>query len=160
MPTGMKRTQWWELIGWAAGGIIIGVIAGKLLVRGGHSPVPFPIVAALIPLAVAIYLSWEGWQVRRLKKRKRTRLSPLGAARVLVLAWSCSRGGSVLAGASGALALMYSYAGSSHYVTIQVIALLTTGATNVLLVAAGLVVEHWCRIDDDEEAPGAEGSPA
>ena len=150
----MKRTAWWMLLGWCAAGVCVGIVGGDLFLARGRTPITIPLYGGGVPLIAGLLLTWQGWQVRRLRFGRRSRVSRLGAARVLVLAWSCSRAGAVLAGVSGGYWLMVRRAGSSAFLTEQMNACVIAFLGSVALCGAGVVVEKWCHIDDDA-APGS-----
>ncbi len=153
----MNRTAWWVLVGWLALGLCLGLLAGELMVN--HAPVAVPMGTGLVLGILAAVLAAVGWQVRRMKVGRPAKMSALGAARVLVLAFACSRGGSVLTGFFGALALVYLKVGGSGFVNAQLWALTVAAVASLVLAGVGLLVEHWCHVDDGG-ADGGAGAPA
>jgi len=121
--------------------------------NGGEAPpIPWTAVVGTILLATAVVAA--GLPVRRWVRGVRDRvLDPLVAARTQVLAKSAAYGGAVLVGwyVAQAVAMLPDLVGSrtAHLVMAVLGALAAVG-----VVAAGLVVQQWCRIPppDDEDA--------
>lgn len=128
----------------------------------GGTPEPVPwTVAVTCGIAAAIAL-WLGWQVRRYLKGDKPDLDAMRAARTAVFAQACAYAGAILGGAFGgyALALLddWSHEPRREVVISALIGLLASA----VLLASGLIAEHWCRHmgDDDEHGKRPEASTA
>ena len=129
-------------------------------VRGGQEPpLLWTTVGALVLIAVVVV--GAGWPVRQWVRGDRARrIDALRAARTAVLGKASAYAGALLLGW---------FAGQAgHYAaTLEVAArrdrmgtALAAAAASLLVLAAGLLVERWCRVpgDDDEGREGA-GEP-
>ena len=125
------------------------------LVTGGGTLVPRPSwLAAVLLLGMAAFVAGFAWPVRSyLAGRSTKRLDPIRAARVVVLAQAATLTGAAAAGwYAGQLALVASdlslVANQDRLWRLAVL----VGA-GVLLGAAGLVAQSWCRVDprDDDD---------
>ncbi|WP_170185558.1 DUF3180 domain-containing protein [Lapillicoccus jejuensis] len=108
--------------------------------------------AAPILLAVAVGLVLAGRPVRRLVQGTATKpVHPLYAARVLSLAQAAALTGAAVLGwyAAQVVRLLPDVDVPSQQQDVLVLAVLGLGA--VLVSAAGLLVQHWCRVDDDRD---------
>jgi hypothetical protein len=112
-------------------------------------PVPWTAAVALLVLAVALALWARGTRARLAGKPGTTPMEPVVAARSAALAMAASRTGALVAGfyAGVAVALAPSWDLGSMRTRI-VVALLTVLAAG-LVVAAGLWLEHVCRVPPD-----------
>lgn len=137
---------------------------------GTRPPLSWPTAVGTLVLAAAVLAA--GWPVRSWQRdRARARsagngprppgrpLDPLVAARTAVLAKAAAYGGAVLVGwfAGQALVLLPDLVGARKRDLL--IALLATLAA-VLLVVAGFVVQHWCRVPPDDDDPSPRGDRA
>jgi hypothetical protein len=144
--------------------LVVGVVTWSALriveATGGVAlPLPWTAAAGMLVIAGAVLVA--GWPVRRWTRGDRSRrLDALRAARTLVLAKASAYSGAALAGFYAAQALLV-----VPDLDVEArrerfwVALLAVGAA-LVMVAAGLVVERWCRLpppDDDEE--DAEAAP-
>lgn len=121
----------------------------------------------VVMVALGGALLVAGWPVKRLRDGTAERhVSPLRAARTLVLAQAGALTGAVLTGwyAAGILAQLPD--SDVESVRAQIWALLAHGLVAVALAASGMLVQRWCRIeprdeddvlsrDDDQAAPPA-----
>src|SRR5690606_32705688 len=98
----MQRTSWQVLVLLAIGGGLVAYLVLSGLDGRGYLPVPVPMGTALGPAALSGVLLWLGRNVRRLVRRDPTSMTPLGAARVVVLAKASALVGAVLVGYFGA----------------------------------------------------------
>jgi hypothetical protein len=124
-------------------------------------PIPGLAVAALVVIAVAVLAVGE--PVRRWNSGDRSRrLDPLRAARTVVLAQASALAGAALAGwYAGQAVLVVGELAIEPRRDRFVAALLATGGA-LAMVAAGLVVQRWCRLppeDDDDTRPAPSGRP-
>lgn len=125
------------------------------LVTGGATLVPRPSwLAAVLLVAMAAFVAGFAWPVRSyLAGRATKRLDPMRAARVVVLAQAATLTGAAAAGwYAGQLAVVASdlslVANQDRLWRLAVL----VGA-GVLLGAAGLLAQSWCRVDprDDDD---------
>ena len=125
------------------------------LVTGGATLVPRPSwLAAVLLLGMAAFVTGFAWPVRSyLAGRATKRLDPIRAARVVVLAQAATLTGAAAAGwYAGQLAVVASdlslVANQDRLWRLAVL----VGAA-VLLGAAGLLAQTWCRVDprDDDD---------
>lgn len=135
------------LLGWAAG------IAAPSL--GWAAPVVGRSGLVTV-VAVSVLCLVLGWRVRRDRERPAAaRMDPLAAARVLVLGQASGFAGAALAGWHAGVAVQVALRTGTTAPTVRDAALQVGGG--LLLLAVGLVVERWCRIPPEEDAP--EGGP-
>ena len=144
--------------------VIAGLIATGLsslvlrFVTSGGAEVPSP---GWVAIAVMIFLGAgllvAGWQVRKVRDgRSDGSVSPLRAARTLVLAQSAALTGAVLVGwyVANVLVLLPNADVPSQRGRILPFALHAVVA--LLLGVSGMVVQRWCRLrprDDEDETP-------
>lgn len=155
----MRRTG----VGLLAGVLLgVGLVAWLLLdayrATGAVGPlVPWPTGALPVTLAAALVV--YGRRVRRLVDGEPTTLTPLGAARVAVLAQASSRVGAGVTGFYGALLAVNLAGPASPLYRGQALPVALAAAGFLVLTIAGWVVERWCRLpeDDDEDKPGRAG---
>lgn len=149
--------------------VFIGVVAfaatffiSDLWISNGSTPMLVPALAWVVPLIIAVVLLALAWQVRRYQRGDRA-VDPILAARTYVFALACSRGGAILAGVAAGLALAYAHTGPTASLTQPMWELVFVALACVALVAAALVAERWCKIDDtedDDDAPPRGAQPA
>lgn len=136
--------------------LVVGV-AGYALLRlaAGSSAVPSPGWAGLLlvlVMAAGVYAA--GLPVRRLRSgRPAPSMSPLRAARTLVLAQAAALTGAGLVGWYAAQALLLVPDLDIDSQRARVWPLLALVAAGVVLVASGLLTQRMCRLDDDQR-PG------
>lgn len=101
-----------------------------------------------------------GWPVKKVRDGTSERfVSPLRAARTLVLAQAGALTGAALTGwyAAGILVLLPD--ADVHSVLSQIWVLLAHGLASIGLAIAGMVVQAWCRLlprDENDEQPQAD----
>ena len=131
--------------------LVVGVASWLVwqLVTGEGTLVPRPSwLAAVLLVAMAAFVGGWAWPVRSyLAGRSTRRLDPLRAARVVVLAQAATlTGAAALGWYAGQLAVV---AGDLSLVAnadrLWRLAILV--GTAVALCIAGLVAQHWCRVD-------------
>ncbi len=155
----MKPTTPGLPIGLAITGAVLAYLLEVGLVASGRPtlvpPPTFPISLVVIS-AVVIAL---GWPIRQTLRGKRTaRLDPFRAMRVVLLAKASTLVGALLGGASlGVIAHLLSrpVAPAGSDVGFTVFSLIASLAA----LAAGLIVEQWCRIPPDGREDVAYSDP-
>jgi hypothetical protein len=111
-------------------------------------------------LALAGTLLVFGWPVKKLRDGTSKRfVSPIRAARTLVLAQAGALTGAALTGwyAAGVLVLLPD--ADVQSVVSQIWVLLAHALVSVGLAVAGMVVQSWCRLlprDENDEQPQAD----
>lgn len=135
--------------------LVVGVASWLLwqLVTGDGSLVPRPSwLAAILLAGMAAFVAGFAWPVRSyLLSRSTRRLDPLRAARVVVLAQAATLTGAAAAGwYAGQLAVV---AGGLSLVANEdrLWRLTILVGAGVVLSIAGLVAQHWCRVDPPSE---------
>lgn len=132
---------------------------GLRLLRGAQNVANPPWIGVAVMAFLGAGLLVVGWQVRQFRDGKATnRLSPLRAARTLVLGQAGALTGAVLAGwyVANVLVLLPDSDVASQRDWIWSLAVHVLAA--VSLSVAGMVVQRWCRLprkDDDEKETGA-----
>lgn len=152
----MSRTSWQSLVLLALGGGLVCFLVLEGVEARGLLPVPVPMVSAAGPALIAIVLLWLGRGVRRLVRQEPTSMTPLGAARVVLLAKASSLVGSVLVGYFAAQVLVALDNLSAPLPREQAIGAGLALLSCLALVVVALLVEWWCRVppDDDEDSSG------
>lgn len=131
---------------------------GRWWVTGGHAPMRVGWLAGVLLVGMGAVVVATGRRMWRMR-HGRTHVEPLVAARILGLAQASALTGAVIAGlhAGQALALApdAGFAGRGELAVKWAVAAL--GA--LVLVGAGMLVQSWCRVDDDDdERPGSDVS--
>ncbi|WP_050347727.1 DUF3180 domain-containing protein [Arsenicicoccus sp. oral taxon 190] len=119
--------------------------------ESGHALPPAGYLAVLPPLLVAAMVLAGAWSVRRTVRGARPSgpHDGLRGYRVLVLCQAAALTGAVLVGWYAALAVVGRAQLALAGLGSPAAAALATTVAGVLLVAAGLVGQSWCRLDDD-----------
>jgi hypothetical protein len=151
----MKPTTPGLPIGLAIAGAVLAYLLEVGLVAAGRAtlvpPPTFP-VSLVVIAAVVVAL---GWPIRQTLHGKRTaRLDPFRAMRVVLLAKASALVGALLGGASlGVVAHLLSrpVAPSGTDIGLTVFSIVASLAA----LAAGLIVEQWCRIPPDDRDDAA-----
>lgn len=147
----MSRTSWQNLVLLALGGGLICFLLLEGAEARGLLPVPVPMISAVGPALLAVVLLWLGRGVRRLVRQEDTSMTPLGAARVVLLAKASSLVGSVLVGYFAAQVLVALDNLSAPLPRDQAVAAGLALLSCLALVAVALLVEWWCRVPPDDE---------
>lgn len=118
--------------------------------RGKYLPA-VPWLAYLVIVALIVVVLRYGLRVRAYLKGRRPNLSALVAARTLSLAQSSAWGGVLLSGwyAGQVLVTVGDWGFEARQVTA--IAALIAAGLALLLSAAGVIVERWCRLSGDAD---------
>jgi hypothetical protein len=102
-----------------------------------------------------------GWQVRKVRDgRPDPAITPLHAARTLVLGQAGALTGAVLVGWYAANALVLLPDGDVDSQRSRIWLFVLHAVVALLLAAAGMVVQAWCRLrprddeDDEDDGPG------
>lgn len=144
-------------------GLAMTVVAWLVLrwLSSGGSPVPEPgWIGAVAMVVLGVGLVLAGWRVRRVRDgRPDPAVTPLRAARTLVLAQAGALTGAVLVGwyAANALVLLPDSDVDSQRNRIWLFVLHAVVA--LLLAVAGMVVQAWCRVrprDDEDETQSSD----
>jgi hypothetical protein len=157
----MERTRLRTLVLLAVGTAAVGWLVLRVLSsRGRDVPaVPWPMVAVLVLLALVVFVM--GWQVRQYLRGNNPALDPVRAARTAVLAKAACYAGALLTGwyAAQVLVVLDMLRIEAQRARAGAAALAVLGA--VVLVAAGLLAEWFCRIPppDDEGTDVARRGP-
>ena len=132
-----------------AGGFAVGVLITR---DGSLLPRP-PLVAGLLLVVMGGLVLWLARPVRRyLQGRATTPLDPIQAARTVVLAQAAALTGAAASGwFVGQLAVLVgdlSLVANQERVLPFVLMLLAS----VVLAVAGMVAQHWCRVEPPDES--------
>ncbi|UUZ44218.1 DUF3180 domain-containing protein [Janibacter limosus] len=134
--------------------VAVGVLSwagGRWWVAGGHAPMRVGWLAGVLLLGMGLVVVATGRRMWRMR-RGRGHVEPLVAARIPGLApGQRTHHGAVIAGLDlgQALALLpdVGFAGRGELAVKWAVGALGAPA----LVAAGLLVQSWCRLDDDDD---------
>lgn len=152
----MTRTRPLTLVLLAAFGATATWFVQVALAAAGRPVIlpPYTLGIALLLIGVVIVaMAWPVWRVSR--RVPGARVDPFYATRVVILAKASSLGGALLAG--GGIGIVAYLLSRSVVPGVGSIAMAVSAAVGaILLLVAGLLAEHWCRIppDDDNEHPG------
>ncbi|MFF1879726.1 DUF3180 domain-containing protein [Leifsonia sp. NPDC058230] len=155
----MKRTRATTLIALAVGGAVVGFLVELAAAGGGIAVFIPPLTLPITLVAIAVIVVAFAVPIRRATHPRAGRtarpIDPFQAMRVVVLAKACSLSGALLTGGGiGFLVYLLSRAVIPASTSIVFTVTATVGAA--ILLAAGLVAEHMCRLppedkDDDPE---------
>ncbi|MFD1506420.1 DUF3180 domain-containing protein [Georgenia yuyongxinii] len=158
----MGRTSWQLLLALAAGAGLITYLVLSGLDGRGLLPVPVPALSGLGPATLAAVLLALGRNVRRMIKRQPTSMTPIGAARVVMLAKASALVGAALVGYFGAQLLLTLDNLAAPLPREQAWAAGFALVACLVLVGVALLVEWWCRVppeDDDRKTARPSGAP-
>ncbi|GAA8850985.1 hypothetical protein DUHN55_36190 [Helicobacter pylori] len=123
---------------------------GRWWVAGGHAPLRIGWLTAVLLVGMAVIVVAAGRRMWRMR-RGRTHVPPIVAERILRLSQASALTGAVIGGLylgqAVTLAPDIGYAGRGHLALVWAVA----GLAALLLTGAGLLVQSWCRVDDDRE---------
>lgn len=127
---------------------LVSGIGFELWTRDGSMLPPPSWLSVLLVVVMAGLIIVVAWPIRVWRAGRSTkRLDPLRAARVLVLAQAAAlTGGAVFGWYVGHLAVLLPDLSLMAY-RRQLWVLVAILGSCVVLIAAGLVVQHWCRLD-------------
>jgi hypothetical protein len=134
-------------------------------VASGGSAVPEPgWIGAAVMLFLAGALLVAGWQVRKVRDgRPAAAITPLRAARTLVLGQAGALTGSVLVGWYVANALVLLPDADVDSQRARILPFVLHAVVALLLAVAGMLVQAWCRVrprDDEDEDEDQDRAPA
>lgn len=129
---------------------LLGFVSVRLWESSGGGSLPLPWTAVVAMAAIAVSVLALAWPVRQWNAGRRDRaLDPLRAARAAVMAKAASHCGALVSGwyLGQALVLVSDLAVEPRRDRF----VLAVGAVlaALVVVAAGLVAEQWCRLPDD-----------
>ena len=140
----------------AFGALAFGALVSALMVRYGAHPLTItPLIAVLFAI-VGVWLLFGGRAVRRLRARQETWVTPVGAARIAVLARATAY---VTSGSCGFLAGVALVSFTRMWAPAMAFAAWSAlaGALGAAFAAvAAVIVERWC-IDSDSTQDGRRG---
>lgn len=151
------RLQMLALVAAVAGLVSFGIFA--VLSRGGSLVPRPPVLAGILVVVMGGLIMWLARPVRHyLQGRATSSLDPLRAARTVVLAQAGAITGAAVAGwYSGQLAVVLTGLDLlANQARILPVALMIAAALG--LCGAGLVAQHWCRIDPPDDG-GPQDAP-
>ncbi len=123
---------------------------GRWWLTGGHSAMRVGWIAGALLVGMAVIVVVAGSRMWRMR-RGRTHVEPLVAARLLGLAQASALTGAITGGfyLGQALALLpdHDFAGRGALAVQHAFA----AVGGLLMAVAGLLVQSWCRIRDDED---------
>jgi hypothetical protein len=138
--------------------IVVAVVVGgaswvvlRLLQGGGRDLPSTSWLAVFIFVALALGLLLAGRPVKRLVAGRATRpVNPLYAARVLAMAQAAALAGAAIVGWYVAQVLMLVPDADVPSQQLQMLTLGVLALAAAGLSAVGLVVQRWCRLEDDD----------
>ncbi|HVD21640.1 MAG TPA: DUF3180 family protein [Lapillicoccus sp.] len=126
-------------------------VALRLLQGGGRDLPSTSWLAVFIFVALALGLLLAGRPVKRLVAGRATRpVNPLYAARVLALAQAAALAGAAIVGWYVAQVLMLVPDADIPSQQLQMLTLGVLALAAAGLAAVGLLVQRWCRLEDDD----------
>jgi hypothetical protein len=133
---------------------VLGYLVGVVITNDGSLMPRPPAVAGVLLVVMAAVVVWLARPVRRyVQGRSTVPLDPLQAARTVVLAQAGALTGAAAAGwFGGQLAVVLgdlSLVANQERVVPLVLMLLAA----LTLAVAGMVAQHWCRVDTEDEPP-------
>ena len=156
----MKRTHASTLVAFTFGGLAFGYLGELALVSGGASALVPPVSLAITLVGVAAIVVAMAWPIRQaVRGSAERRIDPFRAARVAVLAKASSVTGALVLGVGlGITLFLLTRSVLPPAGTIWMGVATAVGAA--LLLAGGLVAEHFCTLppdepDDEEETANA-----
>lgn len=140
-------------------GIVIGALVEFALSATGHPVIILPISLALVLAVLGGIIVSLAIPIRRMiKNPKAPKVDPLFATRILMLAKACSITGALLAGVGvGAVGYLLTRSFISAGAAWQTAATIL-GAS--VLLAGGLVAEHFCKVPPSDDKDETRESPA
>ncbi|WP_175955288.1 DUF3180 domain-containing protein [Schaalia sp. Marseille-Q2122] len=156
----MKPLTLLPLIGYGLVGMALTAGVNFVLLSLGFSPFLVSPLGALASVALAVALLIAGNGVRRLRDGKTTRMTPLWAFRIALLARASAGVNAVLVGCWLGLCLSYLPWTEAPGVRGALLWALFAALCSLVWAVSGVVVERWCQIDSDEPEGTQGGSGA
>lgn len=150
----MKPLNWGIAVLIGLVGAVLGSLLSLATVMMGNTPLIVTPWLALLFLGVAIALWVAGREVRKLKQKKSTRMTPIQASRVAFFARSAVLNGAAFTGFLAGVGLI---AATRLWAPAMASGALGAGAAGLAALAMTLIaaiVERWC-VDDAGTDPGA-----
>lgn len=150
---------------WLVATGLVGFVAALLLLRWAQTRgtlVPAPAVVPVLVGGFALVVLVLGWRVRQYVRGK-TSMDAIAAARVAALAVSAAFVGALMVGIGVAQVVAVSGLTDAPAARTDAVVGAITAVLSAGLLVAGLLVQAWCRIreDDDEDRPsGGSNAPA
>ncbi|MGR0221213.1 DUF3180 domain-containing protein [Agromyces sp. ZXT2-6] len=146
----MKRTHASTLVAFGFVGLAVGYLGELALVSSGAQALVPPVSLAITLAGVAALVLAFAWPVRQaVRGTAKRRIDPFRAARTAVLAKATSVTGALVLGAGiGVVAFLLTRSVPPAASTVW--SAVATAFAAALLLAAGLVAEHFCTIPPDE----------
>lgn len=146
----MKRTHPSAIIAFTLAGLVLGYLGDLATVSAGGKAIVPPLSLPVTLTGVAIMVVALAWPIRRAVKGKTTKhLDPFRAMRTAVLAKACSLSGAVILGFGlGITAFLITRSVLPSAETVWLTLATAIGAA--LLLAGGLVAEHFCTLPPDD----------
>lgn len=145
----MKRTHAPAIVAFVAAGLVLGYLGDLAIVSAGGNALVPPVSLPITLVGVGAVVVALAWPIRRAVKGTGRRVDPFRAMRVAVLAKACSLSGALVAGLGlGITLFLLSRTVVPQAGTVWLAAATAIGA--VLLLAAGLVAEHFCTLPPDD----------
>ncbi|NYI40471.1 DUF3180 family protein [Demequina lutea] len=145
----------WRVLAWAlvAAGAV-GAGGSFLALRGGAAPVKLPWSTLVIGIALGAVALFMAWPIRQLKRGKRRRIDSTRAVRTAMLAQASAYAGALLGGLYGGFGLVLLRDWSHEPRREAAIAAGVAALGGLIMLAAGVIAEWWCRITDpgDDES--------
>ena len=146
----MKRTHASTLVAFTLSGLVFGYLGELSIVTAGSKALVPPISLPVTLVGVAVIVIALAWPIRRAVKGKATKhLDPFRAMRTAVLAKACSLSGAFVFGIGIGIALFVltrSVLPAAETVWLAI----ATAIGAALLLAAGLLAEHFCTLPPDD----------
>jgi hypothetical protein len=145
--------------------VVVGVLTWGLLRildawRGGYPDLRWITPVTVLLLAVAVLATVLAVRPRLRRDPGTKPVPPLLAARFAALSLACSRAGAAIAGGYAGFAVALVGQLDTAYGRERAIYAVLTVVASVLLIVFALMLEHACRIPDDTEGTGGNGSTA
>lgn len=154
----MKPLAVLPLVGFGLLGAALTAGVNFVLLTLGYSPFVVSPLGALASVVIAIILLIAGQGVRRLREGKPTRMTPLWAFRIALLARASAGVNIFLVGCWLGLSVSYLPWVEAVGVRQALLWALFAALCSMSWALAGIVVERWCQIDSDDSENNRGGS--
>jgi len=139
------------LTGWAVAGLIGGWLLHPLAERiSGVAPLVTWVQPLVLGLIAAI-LGGTAWITHRQLHVRRERVEAYRAVNRLVLARACSLVGALLAGGYAGYAVSWLGMGDNPLAGDRLVRSLVAGAAGIAIVVTARLLEHACRVHDEDD---------